>query len=119
MVGIPFKIMDKKIEKKLLFSRRKELTLQLEEATNAEDIFDLAITLLYQQTRGIAVVGKEIKIIILKQLLSQKKIPCVVSETFEEVSILLENNQSISEKLLSNVKDCGLSKDIATYGKKG
>ena len=115
MVGYPFKLLDKKSEKKLMFSRRNQLTSQLQEATNAIDILELAVILLLQQTCGIAVFGNEINDSMLKQLLSQKKIPSEVSNIFTEVSELIQNSAPISENLPHKLRNCGLCKDITTY----
>jgi hypothetical protein len=115
MVGIPFKLLDKKSEKKLMFARRKELTLQLQDATESKQILELAIILLFQQLRGIVVFGEEVTGIIFKQLMREKKIPSNVKSSFQHVSLLLQNGEEIPEKLLTIIKGCGLSKDISSY----
>ena len=115
MLGYPFELLDKKNKKKLMFSRQKQLTSQLQEATDAKDILELALILLMQQTHGIAVFGNEINGVILEQLLNQNEIPSEVSNIFTEVSTLLQNNESISEDLLDKLRSCGLCKDITSY----
>ena len=115
MVGIPFKLLDKKSEKKFMFSRRKELTLQLQEATDAKEIFELAIILLFQQTRGIVICGDEITRVVLIELLRGKKIPSKVKQNFEQTSLLFQNGKAVPDELIAFVKNCGLSKDISAY----
>lgn len=116
MVGIPFKLLDKKIEKKLMFSRRKEIALQLESAKEAQQIFELSVILTVQKTYGVAIVGGRICNRILQQLIDQKKVPFEVSQKFIEVSTSLQNGEPVCEKLLVFIKGCALSKDIIAFG---
>ncbi len=140
MVGIPFKLLDKKWEKKLMFSRRKELTAQLQAAANIGKIYDISIMLLYQQMRNmiirvdscndsksISYKSREEKCIIkvaLKHLFNssseKKRIPLQVKENFDQVSSLLLQNSSdeledIPENLTLMIKGFGLSKDITSH----
>jgi len=143
IVGIPFKLLDKKAEKKLMFSRRKELSTQLQGATSAEKIYDLSIMLLYQQLRSMIVrvdscndsnsrsYNNEEERCIIKVILrhlfdngnEKKKIPLQVKEHFDQASSLLfqgcsnevKGNIDLPENLVQKLKDCGLSKDISSH----
>ena len=115
MVGIPFKKLDKKIEKKLLFSRRKELKSQLEETKDAKLILELVVMILLQQTCGVAVCGVEIYDIVLKFMICQKKIPNEVSAYFVKVVDQLQNSDSVSANLIAIIRECGLAKDINEF----
>lgn len=46
--GLPFKKLDKKAEKQLLFARRQELSHLLEESSDPEAVLELAVMLLFQ-----------------------------------------------------------------------
>lgn len=115
MVGIPFKLLDKKIEKKLLFSRRKELISQLEEAEDAQSILELVVMILMQQTCGVTVCGEDIYDIVLNFMICQKKIPNEVSPSFVEVVHQLQNSDSVSANLIAMIRECGLAKDINEF----
>ena len=117
MVSYPFKILDKKIEKKLMFSRRKEMTENLEQATKNDKIFELSVLLLLQQVYGIAVYGRDIyeNHDILIRLFQHKKIPSHVLSLFESVSSVLKNGDTVSLEQIKLVKQCGLSKDIRSH----
>mmetsp|Transcript_1996 Transcript_1996/g.2716 ORF Transcript_1996/g.2716 Transcript_1996/m.2716 type:complete len:170 (+) Transcript_1996:1711-2220(+) len=115
MVGLPFKLLDKKPEKQLMFERRKKLSSKLREESNAKEILELSTAILFQQVRGIAVFGEEISASLIKVLMSDKKIPVEVGICFQEASVLLTNGKSIPHDLLDKVKECGLSKDISSH----
>lgn len=113
MVGIPFKKLDKKSEKKLLSARRKELTKQLQETSEIVDVFELALILLSQQTRSI-VLG-HINRPVLSWILKEKKIPSAVESLFRKAFLLIDNEpESIPENDVKMMKDCGLAKDITS-----
>ena len=115
MCGIPFKILDKKSEKHALFARRNEMTRLLEESTDAIDVLELSIMLLFQQVRGIAVSGKQLNGPVLNILQNEKKVPEIVTEKLRALTTCLEKNEPISENLIHDVKSCGLSRDISKH----
>jgi len=47
--GVPFKVLDKKLEKKLLAARSQQLLEKIQETNDLETILDLSIMLLFQQ----------------------------------------------------------------------
>lgn len=53
--GLPFRKLDKKSEKQVMFSRRQELTKALEQAVEGKLVLDLTVMLLFQQVSSIHV----------------------------------------------------------------
>ena len=49
MCGLPFKMLEKKAEKKAILLRRMELKQSLEKAENPDDVFKLTVLILFQQ----------------------------------------------------------------------
>ena len=113
--GLPFKLLDKKSEKQLLFARKKELQAQLQNATSAKDIIELSIMLLFQQVKGMAICGDKLTSAILGVLTSNKKMPISVSELLRKGALLLENGTTVPDEILDAVKSCALSRDLASY----
>ncbi len=58
MVGVPFPILDKKSEKRIIAERRQELLSKIELSENNESIWMAAAALIYQQARSVSVAGK-------------------------------------------------------------
>lgn len=116
MVGIPFKMLDKKSEKKLMLSRRKELTKSLQETSVAIEVFELALILLCQQTRTVAIYFGQINEVVLKWILKDKKITSEVESLFTKIFLIINDQQedSISLSEVENMKVCGLTKDVSS-----
>jgi len=111
MCGIPFKLLDKKSEKSLMFARRKEITGLLEEASNPMDVLELTVMLLSQKIKGLLVCGNTLTGPIFSALVADKKIPeALTNKLLEAVSTLQQGD--ITEDLLAYIKSVGLSKDI-------
>ena len=111
MCGVPFKLLDKKSEKSILFARRKKLTNLLVETTNMRDALEYTIMLLFQQCRGMAVCGTELTGLLLSHLILEKKIPqAVADKLYEAESLLLQ--EEVPTDLLRIIKSFGLSRDI-------
>jgi len=120
MCGLPFKLLDKKSEKNLMFIRRKELTARLEEADDLVQVLELTMMLLFQQSRGMAVVCGDGTRDTLLLLLAKdtKKIPASVAKKLLEASSSIQSKQDATCKdLLKVVKSFGMSRDITKYAK--
>jgi len=111
MCGIPFKLIDKKSEKILMFARRKELTGLLEEASNPKDILELTVILFSQKVKGMLVCGNTLSGPISSVLVTDKKVPeALTNKLFEAISAI--HRGYIPDDLLGFIKSLGLSKDI-------
>ncbi len=113
MVGIPFKVLDKKSEKKLIISRRKALTLQLQHATIPTEVFELALVLLCQQTRSLVVCRDQINEPVMRWILEEKKISSEVCSIFTKVYSFIKEEVCISNADVEKMKEFGLTKDIS------
>jgi len=91
LIGLPFSVLDKKTEKKILLTRREGLLNRLDRCTDKEEIVMCATALLYQQIKTLTISGKHTITSVLQNLLTNdKKIP-------EEVT-----------KALQTLRDCDL-----------
>ena len=91
LIGLPFSVLDKKTEKKILLARREGLLNRLDCCTDKEEIVMCATALLYQQIKTLTISGKHTITSVLQNLLTNdKKIP-------EEVT-----------KALQTLRDCDL-----------
>ena len=91
LIGLPFSVLDKKTEKKILLARREDLLNRLDRCTDKEEIVMCATALLYQQIKTLTISGKHTITSVLQNLLTNdKKIP-------EEVT-----------KALQTLRDCDL-----------
>lgn len=113
MVGIPFKVLDKKSEKKLIISRRKALTLQLQHATIPTEVFELALVLLCQQTRSLVVCRDQINEPVMRWILEEKKISSEVCSIFTKVYSFIKEEVCTSNADVEKMKEFGLTKDIS------
>ena len=115
--GLPFKALDKKAEKAAMFGRRRELTAQLEAATDSRAVLELSTMLLFQQVRAIAVAGERLRGSVLDLLCQERKIPEAVAEKMKELAsaILEEEKYIIDESLVAIVKDIGGCRDVSKY----
>jgi len=115
MCGFPFKRLDKKSEKQLLFARKKELQSQLQDSSCGKDVTELSIMLLFQQVKGMAVCGQYLTSIVLDILVSDKKLPHSVSTLLRDTSIKIQRGEELCDRLIAKVKLCGLSRDISSH----
>jgi hypothetical protein len=106
MVGIPFKLLDKKNEKKILARRKKELIFHLQDSTDPREILQLVIVMLIQQKRNVAVFGRNLSGNILSTMLCHKKIPSESSSKIQEASFFINNNdeESVPLSVLDELK---------------
>mmetsp|Transcript_17647 Transcript_17647/g.27472 ORF Transcript_17647/g.27472 Transcript_17647/m.27472 type:complete len:309 (+) Transcript_17647:140-1066(+) len=109
--GLPFKRLDKKSEKQLMFNRRRALTKKLEESDDAMDILQLTMHILLHQLKSLAAIGsaKELFGIV------KEKLPEFVSRKVTDLLAIVEEGVCVADHadLIQTVKECGLSKDIA------
>ena len=121
--GLPFKVLDKKSEKGLMFERRRELTAMLEKSTRSQDVINLSCLLLLQQVRGIAGFGKIQELTAL--LAYTNKLPENIKLDFLGLQEkLISNSENIInhgdeylklDELTHQIKMYGLSKDITNF----
>lgn len=124
MVGIPFKRMDKKVEKSLLSSRKKLLIYQLEQSNSTNDILELSTMLLGAQTRNYFLCGKTLTSYILDLLLEDKKVNFDLRKLFQDVLDVQrkktdhdEDNLESENEIALKLKLCALSKNMLLYMK--
>ncbi len=111
--NLPFKQLDKKAEKQLLFARKKELKAQLQDSESERDILELSIMLLFQQLKNLAVCGDKItSTTMVEVLVSDKKLPDHVADQLKQAVLFHQRKEEVPRDILSFVKECGLSKDV-------
>lgn len=115
LCGLPFKKLEKKGEKQLLFRRRMALMNALEETRDPAKILDLTIMLLFQQVKHMVVYGNHLRGAILNLLIQDKKISDAVAAMLNGLKIRVEQGLNITEEHLISVKECGLCKDIGKH----
>lgn len=117
MCGLPFKIMDKKLEKQVMFLRRKVLKQKLEVIQNPKEILVVTSLILFQQVKHLAAAGEFTISAILPILMQERKIPVLVAGKIELFSRLIHENkvEEISTDLINSMKEIGLCKDISKY----
>jgi len=130
MCGIPFKILDKKSEKSLLFTRRKQLTALLEQTTDDDDdlpsVLQLTTLLLFQQIRGnITITPHDTRTNttargtcpILSLLVKEKKVPEAVAAELTKAEAAVQRgedgNGGDAGGMAAVVRRIGLDRDIA------
>ena len=127
--GLPFKKLDKKQEKTLLQARRQVLRARLEQATDATDVLELTIMMVYQQLKNLCVTGCLLRGPILSLLVHERKLPAAVADGLTQLARQLpthnnDNNDNETNQndpstpdpyLVELVRECGLSKDIAKH----
>lgn len=111
--GLPYKKINKKAEKKILFERRKQLTALLEASSDPIEILQYTIILLYQQIKSIAVAGDELLGAVLDMLCNEKKINDAVKQTLFEMRDQVVQ-QKADDELMNAVRAYGLSRDITS-----
>jgi hypothetical protein len=122
MVGIPFKRLEKKIEKSILLDRKKKLLTQLEQSTSSRDILELSTMLLGHQIRSYTLCGNELISSALDVILKDKKVPESLCLLFKDVVLLVQKDDSCTDATnatIQKLKTCAMSKNILQYYKEG
>ena len=116
LCGLPYKKLDKKVEKSLLFSRKQQLNGLLastDATTDPTKVLEYTIMILFQQVRSLIVTGSLLRGPILEALSKERKIPSSVAAALKLLNEMIENDSgSIDQTLVSLVKECGLVRDI-------
>ena len=119
LCGLPYKKLDKKAEKSLLFSRKQqlcELLASTEVAIDPTGILEYTIMILFQQVRSLIVTGSLLRGPILEALSRERKIPSSVAEALKTLdSMIKDDDKTVDEELGSLVKECGLVRDISKH----
>ena len=118
MVGIPFKRLDKKIEKSILLDRKKKLLTQLDQSTSARDILELSTMLLGNQVRSYALCGNKLISSVLDIILKDKKVPDNLRQLMKDVAALVQTGSLLSDAAHAKVqrlKECAMSKNMLHY----
>ena len=117
LCGLPFKRLDKKSEKNFLFSRKQQLTSFLSTRTDPVAVLEYTIMILFQQVRQLVVSGSLLRGPTLSALCDERKLPPSVATALKTLnySIGNDNGQTIDEKLVNLVKECGLCRDISKH----
>ena len=113
--GLPYKKINKKAEKKIMFERRKQLTALLEASSDPIEILQYTIILLYQQIKSIAVAGDELLGAVLDTLCCEKKINDAMKQTLFEMRDQVVQQGQVDDELMNAVRACGLSRDITSH----
>jgi len=102
LIGLPFSVLDKKTEKKILLARREGLLNRLERCTDKEEIVMCATALLYQQIKSLSISGKLTITSVLQDLFpNDKKIP---EEVTKALQTLRDCDPEDQEELIKQVK---------------
>ncbi|KAG7349284.1 E3 UFM1-protein ligase [Nitzschia inconspicua] len=117
LCGLPFKKLDKKSEKNLLFSRKQQVASLLSLSSEPTTILEYTIMILFQQVRQLVVSGSLLRGPILTALSEERKIPEAVATALQILNQAIESGgDAVSdEALLALIKDCGTCKDIAKH----
>jgi superfamily II DNA/RNA helicase len=114
---MPFRILDKKSEKRLLAQRRQSLIDRLQKAKEPRDVLEYTIMLMYQTVKQQVVAGSLLTGPILQALVKERKVPVDVGNALLRLSQSINscndgpssNEETI--ELMEQVRACGLSKD--------
>jgi len=102
LIGLPFSVLDKKTEKKILLARREGLLNRLERCIEKEKVVMCATALLYQQIKSLSISGKLTITSVLQDLFpNDKKIP---EEVTKALQTLRDCDPEDQEELIKQVK---------------
>ena len=104
LVGIPYSLLDKKTEKKVVANRREGLLHRLEMSQNEEQVASCTILIHLQQVKNISIYGTDLARSGLVLLEGDKRIPAAVTE---DIGKLLEGDST----LLDSVKKYATAKN--------
>ena len=108
LIGLPFSVLDKKTEKKILLARREGLLNRLERCTDKEEIVMCATALLYQQIKSLSISGKLTITSVLQDLFpNDKKIPEEVTKALQ----ILRDCDIEDQELIGQVKGFASAKN--------
>jgi hypothetical protein len=119
LCGLPYKKLDKKAEKNLLFSRKQQLNHLLtntDVTTNPIDVLEYTIMILFQQVRNLIVFGSLLRGPVLEALVRERKISSSIGTALQILNEAIDNN-TVDDELVQLVKNCGLVRDINKYDK--
>lgn len=108
--GLPFKRLDKKAEKKLLFDRREHLLRKLSVELDAAGVLELVIMILYQQVKNMVVTGSLLRGPILDMLVKERKVTTEISTELKVLaqSLTETDPNDIDQELVERVRAIGL-----------
>merc|ERR1711862_314844 len=105
LVGIPFAVLDKKVEKKLLTIRREGIIHQLETSCDGEEVAVFATILICQQIKNLAISGTDSSVHSALSLFEgDKKIP-------SSVTLALQKMKAGNNSFIDVVKRFGIAKN--------
>jgi len=108
LVGIPFSILDKKAEKRMMTLRRQGLIDRLDKSNQQEEILSICVILMYQQTKSVTICGTTMISLVLNNLFEEeKKIPKSVTDVLWK----LKQENDVSPELLDIAKKFGSAKN--------
>jgi hypothetical protein len=108
LVGIPFSILDKKIEKRMLASRRQCISDLLQYTSEKEQVLLSSTVFLFQLSKNASIVGRGTIHLVLNSVLGRdKKIPQSVTNTLFKL-----NSEGDAEGLIATVKKFATAKNI-------
>lgn len=111
LIGLPFSVLDKKTEKKILLARREGLMTRLDLCTDKEEVVMCATALLYQQIKSIFISGKSTITSVLQDLFpNDKKIPEEVTKALQT----LRDSEHEDQELIGQVKRFASAKNSKT-----
>jgi hypothetical protein len=109
LVGIPFSVLDKKNEKRILTSRRQCILDLLDYTSDKEQVLLSVIVLVFQLAKNNSIVGKSTIYFMLDTVfVSEKKIPQSVVATLRKLKKSEDNDM---ESLIAKAKTFGLVKN--------
>lgn len=107
MVGIPFSILDKKTEKKIMAARRQRLLHVLDTSQDKKVVLTSATVLIYQQVKNVTISGMKTINFVLGLIDRERKIPSLVGEVLRQ----LKSEDDIPADLLAQAKLFGSAKN--------
>ena len=119
LCGLPYKKLDKKTEKSLLFSRKQQLNGLLASTDVTRDpigVLEYTIMILFQQVRSVIVSGSLLRGPMIEALSKERKIPSSVAVGLKLLSEMIkDDSKPVDETLATLVKECGLVRDISKH----
>ncbi|GAX16530.1 hypothetical protein FisN_7Lh252 [Fistulifera solaris] len=110
LIGLPYKVLDKKNEKKFLSSRRDLLLKRLQSEANPALVLDWAIMLWYQHAKNLVVSGSLLRGPILRLLVKERKITSEVADDLMAMAGRIANDETVEDGLLERVRNCALKR---------
>lgn len=110
LIGLPYKVLDKKSEKKLLSTRRDVLLERVQSEQDPALLLDWTIMLLYQQVKNLVVSGSLLRGPILRLLTKERKITREVAGDLMALGERIEKGEVVESDLLERVRNCVLKR---------